>query len=933
MSGLCYVYPLICPPDHMSTMGEAYKHDYIVPPRTSDTPRKSRRNEIQHLDVLPALFNDDLSVRVRVGGREIDFVTDIISNYPYMRGVLEKIQAEWSEEAAKSYITRHQIKSQNPLVDFSSYIGKQTVDETDSTTSGGYFTGELSYLPTLRPYDHGISGDGEMDSYPDIVSTQDLYRGSWTKITLAQRLQHHYTHKLFGVDTRYEPKPMVDMDMVNQKDAVRFRYFEYLDQFQSDRTPEQLGETGATAGINSLPSDTYYRMEYLTVNKSDTWLVAHSKLPGNAAGEFVPPGMGDPTQRRLNFSDISIGPVTSHGGGSEDEIDSAFASAHREIGGVGHDDTTEPGIAPLEQGLAGLSRHVLSPGGMSGQPDSDDIDSAFARASDEINAIGIGDGSGFEQLQQRLDRLSGQMHQQLNTFLGDSHYDILQIPEKTRLKYISYWPERDLVLCYCPDKTSKGIRNSRNITGVLERINIPEDTSNLPTYLRQNVARSFYVYLPRKVVSATVLDLEGGNLTQLGLDDPIWGVEAFYEKYSIPPAWLSGITSVGARELWGNPVTDGGQVRRCAKLQAKLQPNGITRCMGWNLSQIHQAIQLSGIPIQPKTFQKTSDGIGKYLKYVKDTLSGPRNDPELSYTYRKSVNLHKLLSDGIRFVRPYSSARVSTVASKLQKLGIKDYQTTTIAYPKYFQFKAELDLIPNLTSTINVVDSGDSESHRSQNSWKYKMIPFDTLRQNKLTFFLPTPSQKEKHLYFSRPVTTGSYYCWWLLMALDTKKYLANLAASNVGLQVLESQVERVRLQQRLGQLTIRAGRKERLKRRSWLTSNLLDKITNEVTQLERWQVECGEAHKSVTSETIPYLIGRVLEKSKTYGNPAIKLAETDITELISIPTQSGQSKSERRQRRELCALLGILSNREAMTDEDRATHIGRLFPEGSKGS
>ena len=101
---------------------------------------------------------------------------------------------------------------------------------------------ELGYdtidIPML---DEGVQGGTTFDHLPHFDKTWGRLADSDSSYGLSSQLQHHYTLKAFGVDTRLHPFPLIPHRQ-GKTEWTRYRYFEYITKFMDDRTPENLKE-------------------------------------------------------------------------------------------------------------------------------------------------------------------------------------------------------------------------------------------------------------------------------------------------------------------------------------------------------------------------------------------------------------------------------------------------------------------------------------------------------------------------------------------------------------------------------------------------------------------------------------------------------------------------------------------------------------------
>ena len=227
------------------------------------------------------------------------------------------------------------------------------------------------------------------------------------------------------------------------------------------------------------------------------------------------------------------------------------------------------------------------------------------------------------------DDLLEDTHSHIGKFNGLTSpiYDVLELPEGTKLQYISYWARHDVVLCYCRSSDSVAIRDRRDIPG-------SDGELDMPYTLRHNTPRSFYVYLPRSKVSCSVLDVDLQSMTILSLSDPTWGTSQFYSKYVIRP-W---IPHFGKFQGSINP-----------EMRDLIMPNGSCNNVGWSRENIMRAIQFSGITLNQDTFPLTQRSLVAY----KDQILSNRNsvtriDPQL--WSRSPKNIVRLISAGEYFL-------------------------------------------------------------------------------------------------------------------------------------------------------------------------------------------------------------------------------------------------------------------------------------------
>ena len=553
-------------------------------------------DSVYYLDAIPRVFTETprSSDTVVVGRQTFNFCRDIISNYPYLIDTeIQTIQSTWTDAARDEY--------------------RQLYGSTNDW-------GILTSIPMLNS--HGRGGS-------DIALTTRSFNQMWQSVNsnMLTKLQHHYTQKIFGVDTRTSPTPLKPHGD-SQTEAVRYRYFEYLTEFQSERTPEKLREklhhtqeesdedASDIPKLSQIPGDIYYRMQYLTVNTTDSWLVVYNQLDEFTFDSQLLAGRENIITEAVSH-DENLTPLA--GASSEDDIsnsDDSYSASDTvpdppssvnrvlDFGDSMDDDNgsnnQNAGASQANRTTANTIRSFLSPHTIPNQP----------YMPNSPNSV--------------MGNLNG---------LVSPIYDILEIPEGTRLKYISYWERHDVVLCYCDGATSIPIRNRRNISEVLATLvsdlpisdtrdamsvlmELPGGIDSIPNTLRVGTARSFYVYLPRRLVSCKVLDVNQQHMTLVSLSDPGWGSPEFYTKYVIRP---NHNDTSGANQF--------------------VTPNGECRSMGWAVCDILKAIQFSGITLNHDTFKHTHQSLLAYRRNIMDNTREldrlhPRMYRDLTYRQR-----------------------------------------------------------------------------------------------------------------------------------------------------------------------------------------------------------------------------------------------------------------------------------------------------------
>jgi hypothetical protein len=631
-----------------------------------------RIDSVYYLDAIPRMYNDNTEryspCQVIINQRSYQYCTDIITKYPYLRdSVIPEINGNWSLDSRMQY-----------LGDNISGVALNQLTE-------GMM--ERFTVPMINLNYREIIGG---QTFTGMYSFTD----TWERVTgnMLLKLQHYYIQKAFGVDIRKDPIPIKPHE-TSKTESVRFRYFEYVTEFQNERTPERLKERHIQSQsqtpteddveqpdgipeLSDIPGDIYYRMEYVTVNTTDSWLTVYNQLdefnlessaPRDNLFAFIgsegdgdgdgdgddsasttpvspqliqsPIASGNYTARRLTFEDLSddSGDTTStynfsiqitlpDGHVLPETLDvrvNSIAELTQFLHGMLSDSNVEVGEdvtftwfdsedfqvwCNLGNDLANLP---TSPNILQIRVESSNI----SESSSPNRAIGgASESPGAPTSGSNQQARQGIINQFLTphaTEEGNSYikpykplgnfparnvpmYDILQIPEGTRLKYISYWEEYDVVLCYCETQNSIPIRNLRNIPDVLEQLEEASDTSDIPTTLQPETGRPFYVYLPRRAVSCQVLDVNSQNMVSLSLADPTWGTTNFYTKYVLRPS-CSDYTS----------ITNGGNL---------VTPNGKCNSVGWNLQDIKRAIQFSGITLNNSTFQHTHTSLEVYTR-------------------------------------------------------------------------------------------------------------------------------------------------------------------------------------------------------------------------------------------------------------------------------------------------------------------------------
>ena len=196
-----------------------------------------------------------------------------------------------------------------------------------------------------------------------------------------------------------------------------------------------------------------------------------------------------------------------------------------------------------------------------------------------------------------------------------------------------------MVLCYCESDTSRLVRNRRKINDVFRQLGIRYQTSDelaaIPDTLRDNTPRPFYVYLPRRMVSVGVVDIQQQQHQQLSLSDPLWGTPEFYTRYCLRP------NTYNFSDRYNNE---------------KFYPNGRCNSMGWAKRDIVAAIQFSGLPLRQQNFANTkvsltslasvSDARGRYLRNTGEPRSLYNTEYINSRIYH---NLIRMIDRGVRF--------------------------------------------------------------------------------------------------------------------------------------------------------------------------------------------------------------------------------------------------------------------------------------------
>ena len=638
-----------------------------------------RIDSVYYLDAIPRMYNENTEryspCQVIINQRSYQFCKDIITKYPYLRdSVIPEINGNWSLDSRMQYLGDNiSGVALNELTQ--GMMERFTVPMIDGgyreITGGQTFTGMYSFT------------------------------NSWERVNenMLLKLQHYYIQKAFGVDIRQDPIPIKPHE-TSKTESVRFRYFEYVTEFQNERTPERLkerhiqsqsqsqsqtpteGDVEKPEGIPELSDilgDVYYRMEYVTVNTTDSWLTVYNQLdefnlessaPNSLRGNVTaalagddnfnigsdgdgdgddsastspvspqliqsPIASGNYTARRLTFEDLSddSGDTTStynfsiqitlpDGNVLPEAIDvrvNSIAELTQFLHGMLSDYTVEVGEDVTFTWFDGEDFQVWCNLGndLANLPTSPNILQIRVESSNTTGGASESPGAPMsgsnQQARQARQDIINQFLTPRATEEGNSYtkpykplgdfparnvpmYDILQIPEGTRLKYISYWEEYDVLLCYCETQNSIPIRNLRNIPNVLEQLEEASDTSHIPTTLQPETGRPFYVYLPRRAVSCQVLDIDDQNMVSLSLADPTWGTTNFYTKYVLRPS-CSDYTS----------ITNGGNL---------VTPNGKCNSVGWNLQDIKRAIQFSGITLNNSTFQHTHTSLEVYTRTI-----------------------------------------------------------------------------------------------------------------------------------------------------------------------------------------------------------------------------------------------------------------------------------------------------------------------------
>ena len=634
-------------------------------------------DSVYYLDAIPRTFATryDRPDTIVINHITLNYCTDIIGQYPYLTSsVIPSIESNWNDAARERYLDVYGTTNEEGVFSIPMLVSRRAHARQPRLDAG-----------------HLIGGY--------ICNSNIEFTYNWTQVVnnMMTKLQHHYTQKVFGVDTRTDPTPI--QPHINSKTgAVRFRYFEYLTEFQNDRTPERLIEklsetqegsdseenSNGIPKISQIHGDIYYRMQYLTVNATDSWLVVYNQLDEYSFdGSDLLDGSGGQLGIIQNMARDDHRWTLPHSDDSVSSNDSDSIQHGRFFGGTG--------LLP--------HRIVHHQGdGLSQTSDSDDNAPDLFRGRNvirrqlDIGGAGTVDNSNFDggsrfwrrrQVRQaETPSRSDHMNQTLLNFLHPNTnpptydidslseadealgsfkgltspiYDILEIPEGTRLKYISYWEQYDVVLCYCDSATSIPIRNLRNIPDVLApAVTIFDDDDDrgesIPQTLRPDTPRPFYVYLPRRLVSCSVLDVEQQAMALVSLSNPAWGSPEFYTKYIIRPA------------LFDNTQLEGGDL---------ITPNGKCNSTGWRSDDITRAIQFSGITLNHDTFKQTRQCLDSYKTHIQ---SNSRSLRQL-YPTISGMSAYRLEEEGREGQGVWKMARAEFLLKVRLMREIRKYKT------------------------------------------------------------------------------------------------------------------------------------------------------------------------------------------------------------------------------------------------------------------
>lgn len=430
--------------------------------------------------------------------------------------------------------------------------------------------------------------------YPDNsrITTRQEFDLQWNRVLFDQKLLHYYIYKTFSVDTRLEVCP-VTPHQNTKLEGQRWRYFTYQNEFQHLRNPEVLRGDGEIETqipeIGAIAPNMYYKMEYLTVNATSSWQVVYNNLHGLT---YPPSQYYTPIDYQ---ADQPRSPPPAPVPEGDEDGDGVVRRLFDD-----NDDVEE-----------------VDPGGKVGEQKVQDVQAAGAGENPPLRETFFQDPRDDSWIEYHSANHGVEPSQ-----IEDPIVDYLNIPEGTRLKYISYWKETDTVLCYCDGPTSREIRESRGIQEEYPR-NI------LPMCFRVGTENPFYVYLPRSAVSCKVIDIQADRQVLVSLADKSWGTAGFYTKYNLVSTVNSGDKT-----------------------------NGKCIASGWRILDIKRAIQYSGVELRGENFPTLARSVASQAEVVANAIgAGNRVYVNINSMKRRlRVNLHRIRS-GVNFFKLYYHRR------------------------------------------------------------------------------------------------------------------------------------------------------------------------------------------------------------------------------------------------------------------------------------